>query len=178
MGSQMSTGVRGYSSSVVLARAVGFGFLAGAALGVVGLFILGLYPWGWDSGEFSGFTFALGLALFSAIIGAVIGALVGLFCGGVLLVAGSDALGNRRTVRRIAAVATGSPFVVLAALAAENGAPGWELSGWLWWLVVAAIASRTGAAIGPHVVGGRVDPLAPGHSCFRHCLIARWVLPE
>jgi hypothetical protein len=163
----MSRNARGYTGAVLVARSVGFGVMHGAVLGVAAFALVTVYPWDWDLGGFIAF------ALVAAVVGAMVGAVVGLLCGTVLVVAGPVAIGDRRSVRRLARVAAGSPFVLLAALASENGAEGWELSGWLWWLVVAAMACATAAAIGPHVVGGRADPLAPGHSCFRHCHLTR-----
>jgi hypothetical protein len=177
----MRPNVRGYTAGVVVARSVGFGFLSGAMLGVAGLTVASI-PWAVRSWQLPSFAMLLLLfygavvaALYAAAVGSLIGTVVGLWCGFVLVVAGRNAIGDRRTVHRIAGVATGSPFVVLAVLAAlawDNGTAAY-LGGWL--VAVAAMAAATGAAIGPHVVGGPADPLAPGHSCFRHCRVVRRV---
>jgi hypothetical protein len=164
---------RGYTGGVLVARSIGFGALSGAALGVAGLAVLGVYPWGPEA-----LVAFPALAVYAAVVGAVLGALVGLWCGAVLVVVGPMATADRHTVRGVASVAAGIPFVVLAALAAENGAQGWEVSGWLWWLVVAAMAAVSGAAIGSHVVGGSADPIARKHSCFRHCSLIGSVRPR
>ena len=105
----------------------------------------------------------------AAAIGSVIGVVVGLWCGLVLVVAGGSSIGDRHLVGRIGGAATGSPFVVLAAFAAFAWHDGTStyLGGWL--LAVAAMATATGAAIAPHVVGGPADPIAPKHWWVRHC---------
>ncbi|HEY0869774.1 MAG TPA: hypothetical protein VGD55_05220, partial [Acidothermaceae bacterium] len=153
-------------------RSVGFGVTSGAALGVAGFGVLAVYPW-----ESPSFIALPVFDLFAAVIGAVMGGLVGFICGLLLVVAGPMARGDGRTVRRISSIGACAPFVLLAVLDAENGGVAWELGGWFWWLIVAAMAFAAGAAIGPHVVGGRADPLAAGHSCFRHCRITRGVGP-
>jgi hypothetical protein len=170
----VSPNARGYTGAALVVRSIGFGFLSGAALGVASLVLLGLDPWCVSSAwEFVGDLVLLGL--YAAPIGSVIGTFVGLCCGIALAVAGPAALGRRRSVQRIAGIAAGTPFVLLAAIAAENGGQPWGLSGWLWWLLVAPMAAATGAAIGPHVVGGGADPLSLRHSCFRHCRLTRSV---
>jgi hypothetical protein len=168
----MTPSVREYTGAALLARSIGFGFVSGATLGVASLVILSLHPWHVDSAwEVVGDLVLL--SLYAAPIGSATGAFVGLCSGVALVVAGPAALGRRRSVRRIAGVATGSPFVVLAALAVlawDNGTAAY-LGGWL--LAVAVMAAATGAAIAPHVVGGPADPFAQRHSCFRHCWLRR-----
>jgi hypothetical protein len=177
----MSPDNRGSGIGVLVARSIGFGFLGGAALGVAGL-ILASIPWAVSTLQFPTFPLLLlalygGLiiALYAAAIGSFIGMVVGLWCGLVLLVAGRRATGDRRAVRGIAGVATGSPFAVLAVRAWAESAPEPALSGWL--LIVAAMAAATGAAIAPHVVGGPADPLASAHSWVRHCRLRRSAWP-
>jgi hypothetical protein len=176
IGIPMIRNARGYTGGVLVARSIGFGFLGGSALGVAGLMVLLWYPWEVNSAwELLGD--ALLLSPYAAVIGSLMGAFVGLCCGVALVVAGPTATGDRLTARRIAGVAAATPFVVLAAIASENDAQAWELGGWMWWLFVAAMGASTGAAIGPHVVGGRADPLRPGHFLFRHCRLTRSVRP-
>jgi hypothetical protein len=179
----MNPNTSGYTAGVLVARSIGFGFLSGAVLGVAGLIVAAI-PWALGSLQFPSFPMLLLLlyggvmiALCAAAIGSFIGTVVGLWCGAVLVVVGRRASGDRRAVRRVAGVATGSPFVVLAVLAVlawDNGTAAY-LGGWL--LAVAAMAAATGAAIAPHVVGGPADRLAQGHSCFRHCRFIRSVQP-
>ena len=177
----MSPNTRGYTAGILVARSIGFGFIGGAVLGVAGL-IVASFPWALRSLQFPSFPMLLLalyggviIALYAAAIGSFIGTVVGLWCGVVLVVAGRRATGDRRAVRGIAGVVTGSPFVVLAVRAWANGAPDSALGGWL--LIVAAMAAATGTAIAPHVVGGRADPLAPAHSWVRHCRLGRSVRP-
>jgi hypothetical protein len=165
----MSGRDRGYPAGFVVLRSVGFGFLGGGVLGVAGLVILSVPPWHVDSAwEFVGDLVLLGV--YAAIAGSVIGSLVGLFCGAVLVAAGPTVTGARRRLRVVAGVAAGTPITAVAAWQVMSwGSRTWSLGGWLWWLVVAAMSAATGAAIGPHVVGGPADPIAPRHCWIRHC---------
>lgn len=169
----MTPNTRGSSAAVLMARSVGFGFLGGAVLGVAGLIVAAI-PWALGTLQFPSLSLfllalygAVVIALYAAAIGAFVGTLVGLWCGVVLAVAGRRATGDRRTVRRIAGVATAIPFVGLTVHVWADGAPWFAFGGWL--LIVAAMAAATGAAIAPHVVGGPADPIAPKHSWARHC---------
>jgi hypothetical protein len=164
----VSPDARGYTGAALVVRSIGFGFVSGAALGLASLVLLSARPWHVDSAwEVVGDLVLLGL--YAAPVGSAIGTFVGLCCGVAFVIAGPAALGRRRSVRRIAGIGAGTPFVLLATVAAANTGQAW----WLSWLLVAPMAAATGAAIGPHVVGGRVDPLAPRHSCFRHCRLTR-----
>ena len=168
----MTRSAREYAGGMLVARSMGFGFVSGATLGVASVVLLSLHPWHYDSAwEYVGDLVLL--SLYAAPIGSIIGAFVGLCCGVTLAVAGPSALGRRRTVRRTASITAGTPFVLLATIAAGNTRQAW----WLLWLLAAAMAAATGAAIGPHVVGGRADPLTARHSCFRHCRVRRTVRP-
>lgn len=168
----MTPSAREYTGAALVARSIGFGFVSGATLGVASLVLLSLRPWHVDSAwEVVGDLVLL--SLYAAPIGSVIGAVVGLCCGIALAVAGPKALGRRRIVRRIASITAGTPFVLVATIAARNTGQAW----WLWWLLAAPMAAVTGAAIGPHVVGGRADPLSARHCRVRHCRLRRSVRP-
>jgi hypothetical protein len=161
------------ASGLLVARSIGFGVLSGMVLGVAGLGVLAMSPF--DLWALPVFVI---VAPFAVVIGGVVGGLVGLFCGVVLAVAGPEATGDRDKVRVIAGTAAGVPFLALALWqASQVGTTAWSEGGWLWWLVVTAMACMAAAAIGPHVVGGRADPVPLRHSCFRHCRLVGGVLP-
>lgn len=177
----MGPNVRRYSSAAVVARSIGFGFLGGAVLGVGGLVVASI-PWAVRTLRFPSLPLlllalygAVIIALYAAAVGSVIGTLMGLWCGVVFVVAGRRATGDRRAVQRIAGVATGIPFLGFAVHASATDTPNSALAGWL--LIVAAMAATTGAAIGPHVVGGGADPIAFRHCWVRHCRLRRSVRP-